>query len=267
MPCETLITPESILKDTARMGADDCFTFHCGPELDCFTKCCRDVAIVLTPYDLLRLKRTLRMDSSELLEKHTLRMQGPEQKFPMVILRMQDDGSRRCPFLCEQGCQVYPDRPWACRMYPLGAAEPKTPAGENQPFHFVVREALCHGHGTGASVSVREWMAAQQIEEFEMMSTGFKELTLHEFWDGKTPLTPQQLDMFYMVCYDVDRFRRFVFETRFLQLFDIDEARIEALRTDDEELVDFGMQWLRFALFGERSMKLRRNSVGEKEAQ
>ena len=36
--------------------------------------------------------------------------------------------------------------------------------------------------------------------------------------------------MFYMACYDLDRFRRFVFETRFLQLFEVDEARVEALR-------------------------------------
>ena len=131
----------------------------------------------------------------------------------------------------------------------------------------MVREELCHGHGEGVPVSVRDWMAGQQIEEFEMMSAGFKELTLHDFWDGKTRLTPQQSDMFYMACYDVDRFRRFIFETRFLQLFDIDEARVDALRTDDEELVDFGMQWLRFAIFGERSMKIRRDSVAQKDGQ
>ena len=41
--------------------------------------------------------------------------------------------------------------------------------------------------------------------------------------------------MFYMACYDLDRFRRFVFETRFLKLFDVDEARVEALRSDDQE--------------------------------
>lgn len=101
-------------------------------------------------------------------------------------------------------------------------------------------------------------MTSQRIEEFEMMSAGFKELTLHDYWEGEQSLTPQQADMFYMACYDVDRFRRFVFETRFLQLFDIDEARVEAFRHDDEELLDFAMQWLRFAIFGERSMKMRR---------
>jgi Fe-S-cluster containining protein len=275
MPCETVITPETILKDSARLGADDRFTFRCGPDLDCFTKCCRDVTIVLTPYDVLRLKRTAGLDSSEFLERHTLRIQMPGQKFPIVILKM-DEESKACPFLCRplpdgrgsetvteprptgSGCGVYPDRPWACRMYPLGAAEPKAPAGDQTAFHFVIQENLCHGHGEGRSVSVREWMAEQQIEEFEMLSAGFKDLTLHSFWDGNKELTPQQADMFYMACFDLDRFRRFVFETRFLQLFDVDEARVEAIRTDDLDLLDFAMQWLRFSLFGERAMKVRR---------
>jgi hypothetical protein len=63
-----------------------------------------------------------------------------------------------------------------------------------------------------------------------------------------------------MACYDLDRFRRFIFETRFVQLFDIDEARVEALQTDDQELLDFAVQWLRFSIFGERSMKLRQGT-------
>ncbi|SPE28139.1 conserved hypothetical protein (qmoABC associated) [Acidobacteriia bacterium SbA2] len=64
--------------------------------------------------------------------------------------------------------------------------------------------------------------------------------------------------MFYMACYDLDRFRRFVFESRFLELFEVDEARVEALRHDDEELLEFALQWLRFSLFQEKTMKIRR---------
>ena len=43
-----------------------------------------------------------------------------------------------------------------------------------------------------------------------MMSGGFKELTLHDFWDRATAVNGKQSDMFYMACYDLDRFRRFV---------------------------------------------------------
>ena len=258
MCAEAAVTEQTILKDCRRMAPDDRFTFRCGSDLDCFKKCCQDVTIVLTPYDVLRLKRALRMDSSEFLEKHTISPDAPGQKFPLVILKM-DGESRQCPFLAEQGCGVYTDRPWACRMYPLGAAEPKNPTPDDHAFHFVIREDLCHGHSQVCSVSVREWIAGQGVEEFEMMGAGFNDLTLHDFWDGNTKLTPQQWDMFYMACYDLDRFRRFVFGTRFLQLFEIDEARVEAIRTDDEELLEFGMQWLRFVLFQERSMRIRRD--------
>lgn len=239
-----------------RLGLDDSFSFRCGPELDCFTKCCHDVTIVLTPYDVLRLKRALRMNSSDFLERYTLAANFPTQKFPLVILRM-DDETRKCQFVSGKGCAVYADRPWSCRMYPLGAAEPKVATAEDQPFHFIVLEDLCHGHTDATPRTVREWLDNQGVEEFEMMSTSFKALTLHDFWDGSKELTPEESDMFYMACYDVDRFRRFVFETRLLQFVDVDETRLEAMRTDDEEMLEFAIQWLRFCLFHERTMRLR----------
>jgi Fe-S-cluster containining protein len=226
-------------------------------NLGCFTACCRDGSIVLTPYDILRLKIALRMDSTEFLEKHTLPLFGAQQKFPLTILRM-DPETKKCPFVIEQGCSVYSDRPWACRMYPLGVAKPKNPSPADQPFYFVLHEELCQGHGQGETRSVREWIAEQGIEEYEMMGASFQDLVLHDFWNRDAALTPQQAEMFYMACYDLDRFRRFVFESRFLDLFEIDEARIEALRSDDEELLEFALLWLRFSLFGEKTMKIRR---------
>jgi hypothetical protein len=104
---------------------------------------------------------------------------------------------------------------------------------------------------------VREWIASQDIEEYEMMGAPFKELMLHDFWEKEEPLTPQKMDMYHMACYDLDRFRRFVFESKFLELFDVDEARIEAVRRSDEELLFFATQWLRFSLFNEKTLKIK----------
>ncbi len=246
------------------MTPRDQFVFRCGRDLDCFTTCCRDVSIVLTPYDVLRLKKALGLDSTEFLERYTLPLLNAEQKFPLVILRM-DSETKKCPFVSEQGCGVYGDRPWSCRMYPLGVAAPKQPTPTAQPFHFVLREDLCHGHGCGEKRSAGEWLSEQGVEEYEMMAAPFQEITLHEFWDRGTALTPDQVAMFYMACYDLDRFRRFVFESRFLQLFEVDEARIEALRNDDEELLEFAFLWLRFCIFGEKSMKMRRTVAEAKQ--
>ena len=254
---ENGVTRDKILKDYPRMGPDDRFTFECRPGVSCFTRCCQDVSIVLTPYDVLRLTRALRTDSSEFLEKHTLSGFTEKPRFPVVLLKMQGE-EKRCPFVGEKGCTVYGNRPWACRMYPLGAAEPQNPNPDEHGFHFLIREELCKGHGEGRSWSVREWVSDQGIEEYDMMGASFKALMLHPEWTQKgEALTPAQLDMLYMACYDLDRFRRFVFESRFLEYFDVDEARIEALRTDDEELLDFAMQWLRFSLFGDKTMRVR----------
>ncbi len=248
-----------------RLGLDDRFTFRCGRELDCFTHCCRDVTIVLTPYDILRLKHSLHLSSQEFLDRYTLSPRFAGQKFPLVILKM-DEQTKQCPFVSAEGCAVYRDRPWSCRMYPLGTAEPKNPTPEEQAFHFVVLEELCHGHREENCWSVRDWISSQGVEEFEMMGASFKYLTLHDYWDQSPELTPAQAEMFYMACYDLDRFRRFIFETRFLELLEVDEARIEAIRAHDEDLLEFAVEWLRFSLFRERTMKVRRNAVVEAEA-
>ena len=201
MPAEAVTAPQTCAMPWDRLGLNDKFPFRCGPELDCFTHCCRDVTIVLTPYDVLRMKQSLGMDSTEFLDKHTLTPAFPSQKFPLVILKM-DEETKRCPFVSERGCGVYRDRPWSCRLYPLGTAEPKNPSPEEGAFHFVVIEDLCHGHTGGTLRSVREWIDGQGVEEFEMMGASFKDLTLHDFWDRDQELTPEQADMFYMACYD-----------------------------------------------------------------
>ena len=253
---EGRLTPEEILRDYPRLGPDDKFTFRCDPGVDCFTDCCANVSIVLAPYDVLRLKRALGLDSTEFLERYTISPFAPHQKIPAVLLKM-DPETKRCPLAGEAGCRVYAHRPWACRMYPLGSAEPRNPTPTERGFHFLLREPLCHGHDQGRTWTVREWTQSQGVEEYDATGALYRDLMLHEFWDQEEPLTPQKMEMYFMACYDLDRFRRFVFETRFLELFEVDEARVEAIRTDDEALLDFAMQWLRFSLLGERSMKVK----------
>ena len=255
---------ESILRDYPRLRLDDTLDFHCGKGVDCFTRCCRDVSIVLTPYDVLRMKKALHLDSTEFLDKYTILGCTRDQRLPVVLLKM-NSGDRSCPFVTADGCSAYAHRPWACRMYPLGLAEPKGPHATERGFYFVIHEDLCHGHGKGAQCSIREWISSQSVDTFEMMGEPFRDLMLHEFWEKGEPLQPRKLEMYLMACYDLDRFRRFVFETRFAEIFEIDEARLEAIRTDDEELLVFAMEWLRFSLFNEKTMKLRRSVLDSME--
>jgi len=127
-----------------------------------------------------------------------------------------------------------------------------------QRFYFLVREQLCHGHEAGHDCSVREWIEKQGVEPFDQMQTRYLELVSHPGWEKPELLSQEKLAMYFMALYDLDRFRRFVFETRFLKLFEVDEARVEAIAEDDEELLELAIDWLAFSLFRERRMKLRR---------
>jgi Fe-S-cluster containining protein len=259
------LTEQGILEDSARMGLDTTFKFCCGQGMECFNRCCGDVAILLSPYDVLRLKNGLRMDSSEFLGKYTLVMRSRDKHIPAVFLRM-DEETRRCPFVTTSGCSVYNHRPWACRMYPLGMAEPKGPNAAANRFYFLVKEELCQGHKEDREHSVREWIDEQKLDSYDRMQAPFLELMSHSGWEGPEPLSQQKLDMCFMALYDMDRFRRFVSDTRFLDLFEVDEDRIGAIATDDEELLEFAIDWLAFSLFHEKRMKLREGLPVRREA-
>jgi len=256
-------TPESIIRDYPRLSDDDSFCFQCDSTIECFNHCCRDVTIVLTPYDVLRMKQALKMHSSEFLETYTLSPFSKDQKIPAIIIKM-DPETKKCPFVTKEGCGIYANRPWACRMYPLGMAAPDNPTPEDRSFHFLLREDLCKGHNTQRSVKVSEWISEQGIEEYDAMGVQFKELMLHPFWNEEKSLTPEQIDMYYMACYDLDRFRRFLFQTRFFEMFEVDENRIEVIQRDDLELLDFAVQWLHFSLFQEKTMKIKRSVMESK---
>jgi hypothetical protein len=48
-----------------------------------------------------------------------------------------------------------------------------------------------------------------------------------------------------------------VFKSRFLDLFDLSPELRDRLGSDDEALLAFAMDWLKFSLYGVKTMKLR----------
>ena len=98
------------------------FQFDCHPGVECFTRCCRNVDLILYPYDIIRLKTNLAIDSAEFLRLYTYLHKGDNPFFPTVKLKLTEDEEKACPFLQTSGCSVYEDRPSACRTYPLERA-------------------------------------------------------------------------------------------------------------------------------------------------
>ena len=254
---------EQILTDAPRLGPSDRFKFACHPGVSCFNRCCGDVNIFLSPYDVLRLKRRLGMSSTEFLEKYALLPVQKDMKTPVVVLRMNDDEAKSCPFLTEKGCGVYIDRPWPCRMYPLGqAAQKDTPDGwRGDRFYFLMQEEVCKGFDEAREWSVQEWLDDQGIDEYDFWGDGWKELALHQYFEDGGTLSPEKMEMLFTACYDLDKFREFVFESTLLGRFVVDEDFVLEMRESDEALLRFAFLWLRFSLFGEPTMKPRAEVV------
>ena len=70
-------------------------------------------------------------------------------------------------------------------------------------------------------------------------------------------LTAQSKRMFFLVSYNLDQFREFVFESTFLKRYDVDAETVERVRQDDLALLDFGLKWLKWAFFKLGDVKLR----------
>jgi Fe-S-cluster containining protein len=254
---------EQILAEAERLGPDDTFSFRCHAGLPCFNVCCADVNIVLTPYDVLRLKRRLKLTSQEFLQRHTIKPFTKDQKLPVLLLRMDESkDSKPCPFVTEQGCSVYEDRPWPCRMYPVGAASARTERDPVGPeFYFLMKEEPCDGFSEQAPLTIRQWMEEQGATAYDEASQGFKELTLHPRLQQGPPMSPQQMDMFFTACYELERFRSFIFDSSFLEKYDLEPEVVQAIKQDDEQLLSFAFRWLRTCLLGEDLVKLKDATV------
>lgn len=257
MTIATTKLPE-ILRQQRQLAPGESFCFRCHRELHCFGDCCADVNILLTPLDVLCLARTIGMTTGEFLETYALVPITKDLHLPVVMLRMGDDPGRRCPFVGEEGCTVYEDRPWACRMYPLGMALPPVRAGVTPgPVYFVFEEDFCQGRGDESSWTVKAWRADQGLDERDALEAGFQEIVSHPWFIGGRQLDPRRMEMFFTACYDLDTFRSLVLSPAFLTRFELEDELAEQLAHEDEALFRFAFRWLRFALFAEPTMRVR----------
>ena len=236
----------------------DTFSFACHPGVTCFTECCRDLKLVLTPYDLLRLKKASGLVSSDLLDQFVVIKPRELNGFPGVFLKMNEDEGRSCPFVSPEGCRIYEDRPGACRIYPIGRASSITKGqDEAKEFHFLVREDHCHGFEEAQEWSIKGWSQDQGLEPYTSFNDGWTEIIQHQGSLGPEAMIPQKLQMFFMASYNLDQFRQFVLKSTFLQRFIIPEERIQKMKSDDEELLRLAFQWLKLVLFGEKAIRIR----------
>lgn len=247
-----------------KLGLNTRFRFRCYKGIDCFTKCCSGIDILLTPYDILRIKNRLNISSGEFLEKYTYTHIDEKSSYPFVMLRMLDDEKKSCPFVTPEGCTIYTDRPSNCRYYPVGQGILKRKEGESiidDEFYFFIKEPHCLGFKEDKEWTIEEWRKDQEAYLYDETNRDWKMFLLRIKTPGQTELDDKRQKMFYMASYDIDRLYRYIFESRFLTVFEINEEEIERLKTDQIELMKFGFRYIKYILTIENTLKLRDESL------
>lgn len=195
-------------RNVRRLGDHERFRFGCHPGVPCFTECCRQLDLALSPYDVLRLCAGLNIPAAEFLDRYAVVEKNGEDPFPTVFLAMVDDGRATCPFVTEKGCSVYRDRPGACRTYPVGRGayldENRGPA----ELFVLLTEPHCRGFEDGPELTVADWVDDQELAIYNKFNDLLLPLLQHRrIKEGFRPDDRRQ-QRYLEVLYNLDAFRR-----------------------------------------------------------
>jgi len=152
-----------------QLGLDDKFRFRCHKGIACFNKCCENIDILLTPYDILRLKQRFGLTSREFIDAYTVDCQMDGHGMPGLKLKTKDS-STACVNLTPEGCSVYSDRPAACRYYALGLVSMRRKdAPVDEDSYLVVKEDHCLGHFEPQVQTIRDYRQEQGVDEYDAL--------------------------------------------------------------------------------------------------
>ena len=240
--------------------------FQCRKGISCWNACCSNIDISLTPYDILRLKQRFEMSSTEFLDKYTVPYEMEKDGIAGVKLKPVENGTA-CQFMRPEGCSVYEDRPTACRYYPVALLSMRKQDEYTDTASFaLVKESHCLGHNEPRTLTIDQYRQEQGVDQYDELARGWRQLILKKKSSGPSVGKPSKrsLQLFFMACYDLDRFRAFVASDGFSDVYDIPAEELKATLVDDTALMLFAFRFLRQVLFGEESIPMRQESVEQR---
>jgi uncharacterized protein len=240
--------------------------FQCKKGISCWNACCSNIDISLTPYDILRLKQHLKISSNEFLLHYTLPYEMEQSGIAGVKLRPIENGTA-CRFMKPEGCGVYEDRPTSCRYYPVALLSMRKQDEYTDTVSFaLVKEDHCLGHNEPRTITIDAYREEQGVTEYDELARGWRQLILKKKSSGPSIGKPSKrsLQLYFMVCYDIDTFRGFVTSEGFGALYDIPADESAKILGNDTELMLFGFRFLRQVLFGENSIALKQDAVDQR---
>jgi hypothetical protein len=136
-------------------------------------------------------------------------------------------------------------------MYPLARAITRSrDTGAVSEFFALIEEPHCKGLGIETELTVQEWLMGQDVQKHNEENDKLMDLI-----SLKNRIMPEKLqgdlsDKFYLGLYDLDEFRSRILNGKLLENMKVPETVFTRIQTDDEALLDFGMAWVKFTVFG-----------------
>ncbi len=189
-------------KDFELLGPDDTFNFTCS---QC-TRCCKNRSdhhrfdkLLLAPYDIIRMSRRLDITTTKFIEQHAGLVACPQTQSMELYLKFNgDDYNNVCPFLENNQCSIYNDRPMGCRLYPLGRVF------DNNNFSILLPKSHKEcALGTGKKWVIRDWL--EQMDLFHYFKYDRPWHLLNRIDHEKfNQLPSSDRDYFFRNLYDMD---------------------------------------------------------------
>ncbi|MBM9537860.1 YkgJ family cysteine cluster protein [Desulfobulbus alkaliphilus] len=250
-----------------KLTLDSRLQFECHPEVSCFTACCHNIKIILTPYDILVLRKRLNMPAHAFITEYTEPTYLEKTDMPGLQIKLVGE-KNGCPFVTPQGCTVYTDRPSACRYYPVGMADFHEGGKDDdaeEKFFFLVKEPHCKGHEEPKQWTIGEWRQDQGVDLRDEMNKDWLRLVMRRKSFGhQASLSDAAKRMFFMASTDLDTFRTFIFESSFLDTYEVDAETLAAIREDDVKLMLFSFKYLANTLFGAAGLSIKEEKIQSK---
>lgn len=250
-----------------KLTLDSHLKFDCHPGVPCFTACCHNIKIILTPYDILILRERLGMPAHEFITQYTQPTYLEKTDMPGVQIKLRED-TGGCPFVTPDGCNVYEDRPSACRYYPVGMAdfhEGGSNEAQEEKFFFLVKEPHCKGFEEEKEWTIGEWRKDQGVDVRDEMNKEWLRLIMRRKSFGyQASLSEAAKRMFFMASTDIDSFRNFIFNSSFLDTYEVDEKTLKEIKEDDLALMHFSFRYLANTLFGAQGLKIKKEKIDQK---
>lgn len=140
---------------TFRFGCDKC------------GKCCHNMKdVILTSFDIYRMAKALDITMEEWIDLYANICIGQESKLPVVSMKSIGE-TRRCPFVKDNECVLYENKPDVCSLFPLGrcVVYPKDEAVSDVQIMYFHNGVHC---GTDEKEwTLSEWKETYALDERE----------------------------------------------------------------------------------------------------